>query len=229
VTNSIGPEITITFGQRDWKKLHKLYEFSERIILLMTTPITFGTMLATPLLLQVWLHKGNLFDPNVCLLLGLTVSVLSIKEHKYQFQFSSNQVQAISYMTILAYSVQILIAVPMMMKFGLIGYLVTWLVSEILQLFYLLRLNAKLFAGTASVDRKPVYQLFAFLAIGSLVFLWPVYHIASFSYVVQGAIAVVTTAITGAISYWIFRVDEVRSLLWQKVAGRLPSFASRRG
>jgi O-antigen/teichoic acid export membrane protein len=229
VTNSIGPEITITFGQRDWKKLHKLYEFSERIILLMTTPITFGTMLATPLLLQVWLHKGNLFDPNVCLLLGLTVSVLSIKEHKYQFQFSSNQVQAISYMTILAYSVQILIAVPMMMKFGLIGYLVTWLVSEILQLFYLLRLNAKLFAGTASVDRKPVYQLFTFLAIGSLVFLWPVYHIASFSYVVQGAIAVVTTAITGAISYWIFRVDEVRSLLWQKVAGRLPSFASRRG
>ena len=105
-----------------------------------------------------------------------------------------------------------------------------WLMSQtLMQLFYLLRLNAKLFAGTASVDRKPVYQLFAFLAIGSLVFLWPVYHIASFSYVVQGAIALVTTAITGAISYWIFRVDEVRSLLWQKVAGRLPSFASRRG
>jgi uncharacterized membrane protein len=155
--------------------------------------------------------------------------VLSIKEHKYQFQFSSNQVQAISYLTILAYSAQILIAIPMMMKFGLIGYLVTWLVSEILQLFYLLGLNAKLFEGTASVDRKPVYQLFAFLAIASVVFLWPVYHIASFSYVVQGAIAVVTTAITGAISYWIFRVDEVRSLLWQKVAGRLPSFASKRG
>ncbi len=45
----------------------------------------------------------------------------------------------------------------------------------------------------------------------------------------QGAIAVIATAITGAISYWIFRVDEVRSLLWQKVAGRLPSFALRRG
>jgi O-antigen/teichoic acid export membrane protein len=229
VTNSLGPEITTTFGQRDWRKLHRLYELSERIILLMTTPITFGFMLATPLLLQVWLHKGNLFNPTVCLLLGLTVSILSIKEHKYQFQFSSNQVREISYLTILAYSAQIVIAVPMMIRFGLIGYLVTWLISEILQLFYLLGLNARLFAGTASVDRKPVYQLFAFLAVASVVFLWPVYHIASFSYVTQAAIAIMATAITAAISYWVFRVDEVRSLLWRKVSGRFPSFASRRG
>jgi O-antigen/teichoic acid export membrane protein len=229
VTNSIGPEITITFGQRDWRKLHRLYEFSERIILLMTPPITFGCMLATPLLLKVWLHKENLFDPLVCLLLGLTVSVLSIKEHKYQFQFSSNEVQAISYMTILAYSAQLAVSVPMMMKFGLVGYLVTWCVSEIIQLFYLLTLNAKLFGNEAKVDRAPVYQLFAFLAVGTVLLLWPLYHIATFSYVVQGAIAVVVTIITGALSYWIFRVDEVRSLLWQKVAGRFPSLASRRG
>jgi len=228
VTNSLGPEITITFGQRDWRKMHKLYEFSERIILLLTAPITFGTMLATPLLLQVWLHKGNLFNPTVCVLLGLTVSVLSIKEHKYQFQFSSNQVREISYMTIITYSAQIIVAVPMMMQFGLIGYLITWLVSEILQLFYLLSLNAKLFAGTAVVDRKPVYQLFMFLAVGGLVFLWPVYHIASLSYVMQGAVAVLATVITAAISYWMFRVDEVRSLLWRKVSARFPSLASRR-
>lgn len=228
VTNSIGPEITITLGQRDWRKLHRLYEFSERIILLMTPPITFGSMLATPLLLQVWLHKGNLFDPSICLLLGLTVSVLSIKEHKYQFQFSSNEVQAISYMTILAYSAQLAISVPMMMKFGLVGYLVTWCVSEILQLFYLLHLNAKLFGEMAKVDRTPVYQLFAFLAAGCLLLLWPVYHIARFPYAIQGTAAILVTIVMAALSYWIFRVDEVRTLLWQKVAGRFPSLSSRR-
>lgn len=62
------------------------------------------------------------------MLLGLTVSVLSIKEYKRQFQFSSNQVQEISYMTILAYSVQAIVAIPVMIQFGLIGYLFTWLV-----------------------------------------------------------------------------------------------------
>jgi len=230
ITNSMGPEITIMFGQRSWQKLYKLYEFSERIILLVTPPLTFGTMLATPLLLQIWLHKGSLYAPNVCLLLGLTVSVLAIKEHKSQFQFSSNQqIQAFSYMTVIGYTAQFLASIPMMIKFGLIGFLITWLISEILQLFYLLSLNAKIFAGTASIDRKPVYQLFAFLAAGTLVFLWPVYHIASFSYVTQGAIAIVATAVTAAISYWIFRVDEVRALLWSKVAGRFPLLASRRG
>lgn len=228
VTNSIGPEITITFGQRDWRKLHKLYEFSERIILLLAAPITFGSMLATPLLLQIWLHKGSLFDPAVCMLLGLTASVLSIKEHKYQFQFSSNQVREISYSTVFAYSAQIILAIPMMMKFGLIGYLVTWLVSELLQLSYLLHLNARLFAGVAKVDRKPVYQLFAFLAIASMVFMWPVYHIASLSYVLQAIAAIATTVVTAAISYWIFRVDEVRALLWGKLARHLPALVSRR-
>ena len=187
-------------------------------------------MLATPLLLQIWLHKGSLYAPNVCLLLGLTVSILAIKEHKSQFQFSSNQqIKAFSYMTIIGYSAQFLVSIPMMIKFGLIGFLITWLISEILQLFYLLSLNEKIFAGAASIDRRPVYQLFAFLAAGTIAFLWPVYHIASFSYITQGAIAIVATAITAAISYWIFRVDEVRALLWSKVAGRLPSFASRRG
>lgn len=228
ITNSLGPEITLTFGQRDWRKLHKLYEFSERIILLLATPITFGSMLATPLLLQIWLHKGSLFDPAVCMLLGLTASVLSIKEHKYQFQFSSNQVREISYSTVFAYSAQIILAIPMMIKFGLIGYLVTWLVSELLQLFYLLHLNARLFAGIARVDRKPVYQLFAFLAIASAVFMWPVYHIASLSYVLQAIAAIATTVVTAAISYWIFRVDEVRALLWGKLARHLPALVSRR-
>jgi O-antigen/teichoic acid export membrane protein len=230
ITNSMGPEITIMFGQRNWQKLHRLYEFSERVILLITPPITFGSMLATPLLLQIWLHKGSLYTPGVCLLLGLTVSVLAIKEHKSQFQFSSNQqIQAFSYMTIIGYSAQLIASIPMMIKFGLIGYLITWLISEILQLFYLLKLNAKIFAGTVGVDRKPVYKLFAFLAAATLVFCWPVYHIASFSYVTQAAIAIVATAITAAISYWVFRVDEVRVLLWSKVAGRFPSLASRRG
>lgn len=228
VTNSIGPEITLTFGQRDWKKLYKLYEFSERIILLMTPPITFGAMLATPLLLQIWLHKGNLFDPTVCLLLGITVSVLSIKEHKYQFQFSSNQVQAISYMSITAYGLQLLVAVPVMLRFGLVGFLVTWCVNEIIQLFYLLHLNAKLFGSEAKVDRIPVYQLFGFLAIGTLLLAWPLYHIAAYTYVVQAVISIAVTVVTAAASYWLFRVDEVRSFLWQKIAGRFPSLATKR-
>ena len=118
LTSSIGPEITITFGQRDWPKLHRLYELSERVILLMVPAITFGSMLATPFLLRVWLHKGDLYDPGVCLLLGLTIAILGIKEHKYQFQFSSNEVREVSYMATLAYGAVLVISIPLMHRWG---------------------------------------------------------------------------------------------------------------
>ena len=229
VTNSLGPEVTMIYGQQDWPRLHRLYEMSERIILLLTPPITFGSMLATPLLLQVWLHKGQLFDPGVCITLGLTVSVLSIKEHKYQFQFSSNKVSEISLLTLVSYSLMCVLSIPAMYKYGVQGFLMVWLVLETAQLFYLLGLNDKLFGKEADLDRKPVYQLFAILAVCTGIFAWPVYHIASYSYLLQGVAAVTTTLVTGAFCYWIFKVDEVRGLLWQKITSKIPALAGKQG
>ncbi len=225
VTNSIGPEVTITFGERNWKKLHRLYDLSERIVLLLVAPITFSSMLLTPLLLRLWLHKPNLYNPAVCMLLGLTVSVLSIKEHKYQFQFSSNQVREVSYMTPVAYLITLLVSIPAMIHFQLIGFLSVWCVSEIAQLFYLLHLNRRLFGDEAVVDQRPVYLLFVLLAIGTALTVWPVYHIASFGYVAQGAIGAATFVVALGVSYWLFKVEEIRLLLWRRAVDRFPALA----
>ena len=65
VTNSIGPEVTITFGERNWKKLHRLYDLSERIVLLlMVAPITFSSMLLTPLLLRAMAAQAESLQPS---------------------------------------------------------------------------------------------------------------------------------------------------------------------
>ena len=234
LTSSIGPEVTITFGQRDWPKLHRLYELSERIILLLVPAITFGTMLATPLLLRVWLHRGNLYDPGVCLLLGLTIAILGIKEHKYQFQFSSNQVREVSYVTPLAYGAVLVISIPLMHRLGLIGFLIPWMISELLQLFYLLHLNANLFRqkdvgeGADSIDRRPVYLLLLILTLGTLATAWPVFHLQEYSLVIQLGLAALTMLMMLAIAYKLFRVDEVRSLLWDRLASRFPALTARR-
>ncbi len=229
VTNSLSAEITLIYGQRDWPRLHKLYALSERVILLMTPPITFGSMLATPLLLQLWLHKGALFRPGICITLGLTISILSIKEHKYQFQFSSNKVESISWQTLGAYGLTSLISIPLMSKFGVQGYLVTWLISETIQLFYLLHLNDKLFAGQARLDHKPVYQMLAVMVVCTALFFWPILHIRSVPYLLQGVMATVTTLLLTAFCYWIFQVDELRSMLWSKLAARVPALAGKGG
>jgi O-antigen/teichoic acid export membrane protein len=229
VTNSIGPEVTITFGERNWQKLHRLYDFSERIVLLLVAPITFSSMLLTPLLLHVWLHKPNIYNPAVCLLLGMMISVLSIKEHKYQFQFSSNQVKEVSYMTPVTYIMTLLISIPAMMRFQLAGFLAVWCLSEIGQLFYLLHLNKRLFGREAVVDQRPVYRLFMLLAVGTMAALWPVYHVTGFNYLVQAVIGAAVFLIALVVSYWLFKVKEIRTLLWQRVVGRFPALAARLG
>lgn len=228
VTNTIGPEITITVGERNFTKLRRLYELSERIVLLLTIPITFGSMVATPFLLQVWLHKGTLFDPIVCILLGLTVSVQGLKEHKYQFQFSSNQVREMSYAGIGVYTLMLLLSIPALKYFQLPGYLVVWCLAESVLLFYVLHLNRALFRGEFEVDEKPAYQMYAFLLVGIALSYFPMMHIAELSYPLQLALAVVVTLITGALSYWIFNVEDLRTYLWGKVSSKIPMLARSR-
>ena len=227
VTNSLSQEITMVYGQKDWPKLHKLYALSERLVLLMTPPITFGCMLATPLIMQVWMHKGGLYQVGVCITLGLMVSVLSIKEHKYQFQFSSNQVSQIAWQTLAIYGLTNIVAIPFIIHFGVNGFLAVLLFSEVAQLFYLLRLNDRLFAGNMVLDHKPVYKMLAILAVCTVLIYWPMKHITAVPYALQGLIAIGVTLLIGAFCYWVFQVDEIRSLLWGKLASRIPALARR--
>ncbi len=229
ITNSLSAEITLIYGQQDWKRLHQLYALSERLVLLLTPPVTFGSMLATPLLLQLWLHKGHIFRPGVCIVLGLTISILSIKEHKYQFQFSSNKVESIAWQTLFAYGLTSILSIPLMHQFGIQGYLGLALISETLQLFYLLHLNDRLFAGEAELDHRPVYQMLAIMGVCTAFFFWPILHIRTVPYLLQGVIATVMTLVLTAFCYWIFQVDELRSMLWSKLSSRIPALAGRSG
>jgi O-antigen/teichoic acid export membrane protein len=217
ITDSIRPEVTITYGERNWKKLRQLYEMSERLVLLLIPPVCLGAMLFTPLLLALWLRKESLYNPWVCLLFGITIAMQSMKEHKYQFQFSTNQVRELSYMTVIAYGAMLLVSIPAMMWFGLPGMVMTWAVAELGQLVYLLQLNRRLFGREVELSYRLVGILMVFLAVGTAAAVWPVFHLATMSLPRQAIIASAGTLLTLAISYWVFGVDEVRTLLWQRL------------
>jgi O-antigen/teichoic acid export membrane protein len=217
VTNSIGPEVTMTYGERNWNKLRQLYELSERVVLLLIPPLSFGLMLFTPLLLVLWLRRGSLYDPWVCLLFGITIAVQSVKEHKYQFQFSTNQVRELSYMTPIAYGSMLLLSIPAMQWLGLPGLLGIWVLTESAQLLYLLHLNRKLFGREMELSYRLVSVFMLLLLAGTAACLWPVFHIAAMSLPKQALIASTVTVVSLAVSYWIFGVDKVRTLLWQRI------------
>jgi O-antigen/teichoic acid export membrane protein len=217
ITNSIGPEVTMTFGQQNWKRLHQLYDVSERLVFSLIPPITFGAMLFTPFLLASWLHRESLYNPLVSFLFGITIAIQSVKEHKYQFQFSTNQVRELSYATPLAYGAMLLLSIPAMHWIGLPGMLIVWAVAELAQLVYLLSLNRRLFNDDPLLNYRAIVTLLLFLLIGSAGCLWPVFHIANISPPKQALVAGMVTLVTLGISYRVFRVDEVRAFLWQRI------------
>ena len=57
-------------------------------------------------------------------------------------------------------------------------------------------------------------------AFGTIAVGWPVFHLEEFRIPLQLGFATITIAVMLAISYKLFRVDEVRSLLWDRVASR---------
>jgi hypothetical protein len=67
------------------------------------------------------------------------------------------------------------------------------------------------------------------MAAGTALLVWPLYHIVGYPYLIQGMIAAGVTLAMLGVSYWIFGVDEVRSILWRKASAKFPALASRRG
>jgi hypothetical protein len=66
------------------------------------------------------------------------------------------------------------------------------------------------------------------LALGTLAVAWPVFHLQEYRLAIQLGLAALTMLVMLAIAYKLFRVDEVRSLLWDRVASRFPALTERR-
>ncbi|MFT4112052.1 lipopolysaccharide biosynthesis protein [Silvibacterium sp.] len=221
ISFSVGQEITHLVGQRNWPQLKRLYDLSERVVLVLIPLFSVGVMLLSPLLFTIWLHKRNLYDPTLCFVMALISAVMGIKEHKFQFQSSSNQHERLSKFTLGAYAVMIVAGAGLLRTFGLPGFLFAWLAAEIAQLIYVLRLNVELFEGSESISMTPVIRLACLLAAAFGAAAWPAFHAPHWplSRVVLVATAL-TLAIT-AVSYFVFGLNEVSSVLQTRLKRRL--------
>jgi O-antigen/teichoic acid export membrane protein len=210
LTNAIGPEITELYGQRSWTRLFRLYELSERVVFAVIPVASIGTMLVTPVLMTVWLHKPSLYNPAVCVIMALTAGVMGIKDHKYQFQVASNEHSALARMTFLSYLVMVALAMPAIHIFGVLGFLILWFATEIYQTLCILRLNLHLFSDTASLDFSPVYKLFALMILATLPAGWFAFSAPHRPLLQTSLTAVLFAVALAAISYPLFGLSEVR-------------------
>ena len=219
----IGQDITLLVGREDWKLLRRLYDLSERVVLFLIPIVSIGSLLLCPFLFTVWLHKRALYSPLLCLLMAIVSAVLGIKEHKTQFQSSSNRHEDLSVFILIGYTAMLLVSLFTMHWYGLTGFIVTWLVWEIIQTAFVLRLNDRMFPAEHRISAAPMIKLCVFMTIAFALSIWPVYQEAAWPLTWVVACAVAYTGVLGLIAYYVFDVDEIRSLLATRLRSRLAS------
>jgi O-antigen/teichoic acid export membrane protein len=220
ITQALGQEITELYGKHALTRLFRLYELSERVIFAMIPVVSTGTLLATPVLIAVWLHKPTLYDPYVCIIMALISGVMGIKEHRYQFQTSTNHHTALAHMTFWTYLAMVAIEVPGIHLFGVMGFLVPWFITEVVQVLFILRLNRRLFVSTTELDFSPVYKLFALMGLAVLLGSWFAIHAQQKSLLQASVTAMVFVMVLALISYPLFHVGDVRIYLRDRMALR---------
>lgn len=223
-SSTISQDITELWGKQDWPQLRKLYDLSERVVLFLIPVVTLSTLLLSPLLFTVWLHKRALYQPELCFLMAVISGVLGIKEHKTQFQSASNEHEQLSWIIVVGYSVMLVASLLPIKLYGLVGYLVTWLVWEIIQTGMVLRLNERLFPAEFRVEAKPLIKLAVFTVVAFAAAAYPAVLEQRLGLFPGIALALGVVLVLGTAAYYVFGLDEVADRLKTRM-GRRPAVA----
>ena len=166
LTQSLGPEITRMYGKADWGRLFRLYDYSERVIFALIAVLNVPLFVFSPILLRMWVHKPELFALNAYALLSCAAIVICVKEHKIQFQNSTNTHERMGRMFVSAYLAMAAVSVPAIIKFGVNGLIATWAITEMFQVWTVVRLNRELFAAHERVSVGFIAKLAALCSVG---------------------------------------------------------------
>jgi O-antigen/teichoic acid export membrane protein len=209
----ISQDITLLVGKSDFAELRRLYDLSERVVLFLIPVVSIGSLLMCPFLFRIWLHGRVAYQPVLCYEMAIVSAVLGLKEHKTQFQSSSNEHEKLSTRIVIGYSLMLAASVPIMTKYGVAGFIVTWLLWEIIQTAYVVRLNMQLFPAEHSIEngllRRFTFFIVAAFALCALPAMregaWPLWMSVGF--------ALGFCLILAAAAYVVFQMDEIRVLL----------------
>jgi len=159
ITNAIAPEITFSYAKRDMPKMLYIFHHSEKIVFAGIPITNLGAFLFAPIIVSLWLHRPQLFDPWTYALMALVSAAISMRDHKQFFQFSTNTHQRLSIIVFVGNLLMIAASIPLVRAFGLYGFLCAWLVSEGTQMALIYREHRKLFLNDPSITFRPVLKL----------------------------------------------------------------------
>ncbi len=219
-SNVISQDITLLVGKSDFAELRRLYDLSERVVLFLIPVVSIGSLLMCPFLFEVWLHGRIAYQPVLCYEMAIVSAVLGLKEHKTQFQSSSNEHEKLSTRIVIGYAVMLAVSVPVMTKFGVAGFIVTWLAWEIIQTAYTVHLNRQLFPAEYTIDNGLLQRFVLFIVVAFALVAVPAVREAHWPLWQSVGVALVTCTLLAGAGYVVFQMDELRALVMARFQRR---------
>lgn len=213
-TQAMGAEITRLYGRQEWRELTAIYNYSERLIFSLIPAVNLGMLIFSPVLLTIWLHKPQLFSVFPYVVTSAISMTLSAKEHKFQFQFSTNTHERLARLMFFSYIALVVIAIPMVHLYGMLGFLYSWLGVELFQVIRIIGLNQDLFAHTGEHSLKYVYRLATLCLVGLVTADLVLTHTHLMAYRLQFASAFGMGATMALVSFFLFNMQEIVKKLY---------------
>jgi O-antigen/teichoic acid export membrane protein len=220
-TQALGPEITRLYGRQEWRELTAIYNYSERLIFSLIPVVNLGMLIVSPVLLTIWLHKPELFSVVPYVVTSAISMTLSAKEHKFQFQFSTNTHERLARLLFFSYIALVAVTVPMVHWYGMLGFLYSWLAVELFQVIRIVGLNQELFAHTGLHSLRYVYRLGGLCLVGLAAGYIILAHSHVMPYRMQFAAGFGISATTALISFFLFNMQEIVKKLYVLFRNRL--------
>ena len=214
ITNAVAPEVTFSFATRDMKKMLYIFHHSEKIVFAGIPIANLGVYLLSPILVRVWLHRPWLFDSSIYALMALISAAMSMRDHKQFFQFSTNMHKRLSIIVFFGNVLMIGVSLPFTIKYGLMGFMWVWLVSEVLQMGFIYRENKKLFYHDPSITFVPVLKLGLVMLVSLPICMGLLHYAMQRSLGMVGAVAVIGIAMVIVECYFVFGLRDV----WREFA-----------
>ena len=221
LTYSIGQETIKLIAVRSWAQLRRMYDLSERVVLAFTPVLTVGVLLACPAIFTVWLrHNRALYQPGICMMMAVVSAIIAIREHKYNFQFLSNQHEGVARFILVGYALMIVVSALTLKAWGIPAFLVAWLITELAIAAYVIAQNQKLFPKEFLPSLAPLPRVAGILVVAFSAAAWAVWHDAGWS--VSKLILVATSA--GALlliaGYFAFGLKDVQEVFLRRIQRR---------
>lgn len=219
-TNSISQQNIELIARRRWNQLRRMYDLSERVVLLLDSTTTVGALLAAPFLFSVWLHKRGLYNPGLCMTMALISAVMALRQHKWSFQYVSNRHEGIAKFNIAVYAGMTIFTALTLRTWGIDAYLAAWLAAELLICVYVIRQNQLLFPAEFRPPLAPLLRLAVLLAGAFGAAAWPAWHDGTWPLHRVVAVAASAVVVLLALGYFTFGLGELRAVFQRRLRRR---------